>query len=194
MDLKKFIVDEVVVCETDCLHKACDIERKKQHYQENREHLLKKQKEYRDNRTPEQIAKRKAYKAKHNIEYSKRPDVRNKHLVTKYGITLKIWEVMLKVQDNKCANILCGKTLLQKPHDTHTDHDHDTGSVRGLLCNGCNTLLGKVEKLLKFLIEDKIELPFDFDEIQKGLYAYLKDDYAEWNNSWGAKDYRNLHN
>jgi len=170
-------------------------EERKKYYEENKDEINKKQKEYRQNlpRDGEVFLKRKKYLKEYNIERNAKPEVRNESLMKKYGITLKIWEVMLKIQKNKCANVLCGKVLLQKPHDTHTDHDHDTGSVRGLLCNADNTLLGKIEKLLKFLIENKIELPSDFDEQQRGLYLYLKEDFNEWNNSWGANDYRNLH-
>ena len=40
---------------------------------------------------------------------------------------------------------------------------------------------------------NNMNLPSDFDEQQRGLYLYLKEDYDEWNNSWGANDYRNLH-
>jgi hypothetical protein len=170
-------------------------EKRKAKYEKNKVELNKKAKEYRDNlpRDGEVYLKRKKYMKEFNKKRNARPEVRNADLIRKYGITLIIYEAMLKIQKNKCANTLCANTLQQKPHDTHTDHDHDTGSVRGILCNGCNTLLGKLEKLLKFLIEDKIELPSDFkDEQQRGLYLYLKEDYDEWNNSWGANDYRNL--
>ena len=185
--------NEVIVCENDCLHKGCDLERKRRYREENKEELAARDKGYRDNRTPEQMLKRKIYLGQYNKIRNARPEVRNAHLMKKYGITLKIWETILKIQKNKCANVLCGVVLQQKPHDHATDHDHDTGSVRGLLCAPCNTFLGGIEKLLKFLIEDKIELPSDFDGIQRGLYLYLKDDYNERNNSWGANDYRNLH-
>lgn len=36
---------------------------------------------------------------------------------------------------------ICG---LDKP--LHCDHDHSTGKIRGWLCIGCNTALGKVER------------------------------------------------
>jgi hypothetical protein len=185
--------NEVIVCEDDCLHKECDLERKRRYREENKEEIAARAKGYRDNRNPEQILKRKIYLEQFNKIRNARPEVRSAHLMKKYGITLKIWETILKIQKNECANTLCRKILQQKPHDTHTDHDHTTGSVRGILCSRCNPLLGGIENLLKFLIEDKIELPPDFDEIQRGLYLYLKDDFNEWNTSWGGNDYRNLH-
>ena len=170
-------------------------EKRKTYYEKNKDEINKKAKEYRDNlpRDGEVYLNRKKYMKDFNKKRNAKPEVRNADLIKKYGITLKIWETILKIQKNKCANTLCGEVLQQKPHDTHTDHDHDTGSVRGILCNADNTLLGKIEKLLKFLIENKIELPPDFDEQQRGLYLYLKEDYDEWSNSWGANDYRNLH-
>jgi len=186
--------NEVIVCEDDCLHKECDLERKRRYREERKEELTARNKRYKDNWTPEQKLKRKIYNKKYFKYNNKKPEVINQNLLRKYGITFKIREAMLKIQKNKCANVLCGVELSQlKPRGTHIDHDHTTGSVRGLLCARCNTFLGRIEKLLKFLIEDKIELPPDFDEMQRGLYLYLKDDFNEWNNSWGGNDYRNLH-
>lgn len=47
-------------------------------------------------------------------------------------------------QGNRCA--LCkGQLGIKAPLDPVLDHDHKTGSVRGVLHRGCNSLLGKVE-------------------------------------------------
>lgn len=47
----------------------------------------------------------------------------------------------LSAQNGKCALCLLPCT----PKDARLDHDHKTGAVRGVLHNGCNALLGKVE-------------------------------------------------
>lgn len=56
----------------------------------------------------------------------------------KYGITRAEWEAMEMAQGGVCA--ICGR----KPgaRGLATDHDHDTGVVRGLLCIRCNAALG----------------------------------------------------
>jgi len=55
-----------------------------------------------------------------------------------YGLTLEEWHAMLISQSGRCA--LCCDPM----KDPHTDHDHETGAVRGLLCSGCNTALGRL--------------------------------------------------
>lgn len=44
---------------------------------------------------------------------------------------------------------LCGICKINPATDT--DHDHTTGKVRGLLCNPCNLILGKIEKRPGFI-------------------------------------------
>lgn len=64
----------------------------------------------------------------------------------RYGITLQDYDRMHAEQQGRCA--ACGSP----PKDggrgpagrLHVDHDHDTGAVRGLLCNNCNAALGQV--------------------------------------------------
>lgn len=48
---------------------------------------------------------------------------------------------MYDSQDRKCPG--CSSPLLLDS-ETHIDHCHATGVVRGLLCRGCNTALGLV--------------------------------------------------
>ena len=56
-----------------------------------------------------------------------------------YGITLDQYNEMLEVQGGVCA--ICGNTC-QTRSRLAVDHDHETGKVRGLLCNGCNRGIG----------------------------------------------------
>jgi Recombination endonuclease VII len=54
-----------------------------------------------------------------------------------YGLTPKEHEAKKIAQNNRCA--ICSR-LLDAPH---TDHNHETQKVRGLLCVNCNTGLGR---------------------------------------------------
>lgn len=66
---------------------------------------------------------------------------RNKALLKLYGITFQEWDQLLEAQQGKCA--ICGTTEPGSGHNyMATDHDHETGKVRGLLCHKCNRGLG----------------------------------------------------
>jgi hypothetical protein len=70
--------------------------------------------------------------------------VRERHLVRKYGVSLAGYEAMLRAQDGKCA-ICQAPEAEQFKGVFHVDHCHSTGRVRGLLCRGCNHILGTVK-------------------------------------------------
>lgn len=71
-------------------------------------------------------------------------ETRERHLVRKYGVTLADYEAMLAKQNGRCA-ICCAPEAEQRNGVFHVDHCHATGRVRGLLCRGCNHVLGHVK-------------------------------------------------
>lgn len=67
----------------------------------------------------------------------------------KIGITQGTYEEMWEAQEGRCA--LCGEEetaqLAGVVKELAVDHSHETGKIRGLLCQRCNLALGFVEKL-----------------------------------------------
>ena len=61
---------------------------------------------------------------------------RHHHLVRRHGITGAQADALVEAQGGRCA--ICG----ERPAE-HVDHDHATGSVRGMLCFNCSGGLGR---------------------------------------------------
>jgi hypothetical protein len=57
----------------------------------------------------------------------------------RYGLTAEQWNKMLIEQAGRCA--ICTKPMTGK-RDPAVDHCHKSGTVRKLLCNHCNRMLG----------------------------------------------------
>jgi hypothetical protein len=66
-----------------------------------------------------------------------------------YGLTLEDYNVMLEKQNGVCA--ICNKEEKTKNKNLFVDHDHQTGKVRSLLCNNCNSGLGQFNDNLNLL-------------------------------------------
>lgn len=58
----------------------------------------------------------------------------------KYGITKNQYDNLLQKQGGGCA--ICGRVEEPDGRRLSIDHDHNTGEVRGILCNNCNNGIG----------------------------------------------------
>ncbi len=83
---------------------------------------------------------------------------RRNWLRSKYGLTLEQHKQIYLDQDGYCA--LCGKSVAY--NRIATDHNHNTGKMRGLLCYPCNLGLGclgdtvgGLRKAIKYLKKHK---------------------------------------
>ena len=72
---------------------------------------------------------------------------KDKTLIRKYGITLDDYNLMLEDQGGVCA--ICGLAEYAKSNSGNdgtklmaVDHNHESGTVRGLLCARCNMAIG----------------------------------------------------
>jgi Recombination endonuclease VII len=66
-----------------------------------------------------------------------------------YGLSPEAYADMLTQQGNRCAMPDCRTAEPGGRGSWHVDHDHETGAVRGLLCNRCNLCLGQYENSIK---------------------------------------------
>lgn len=90
------------------------------------------------NATPEAKAKRKAFDSRPE-QIEKKRDQRFKR---KFGISTEDWDALFKQQGRKCA--ICKALDPKHKYGWATDHCHKTGTVRGILCQNCNLLIGQL--------------------------------------------------
>ena len=101
-------------------------ERIKKRYKNNKENILKQKKEYYENN---------------------KEKIREIYLKRKYGLTIKRYNRLLKKQGGVCA--ICRKK--ENGKGLAVDHNHQTGNVRGLLCQNCNTGIGLLNDNIQIL-------------------------------------------
>lgn len=125
---------------------------------ENREVYLKQQR----HKAKEQYAKNPEAGRKATAKWRRKNPEKNKKisasskLKVSYGITLKDYETLEKSQNGVCK--ICQKP--EKGKRLAVDHCHETGKIRGLLCQKCNRALGMfhddpqlLKKAIKYLKE-----------------------------------------
>lgn len=109
-------------CKLSSSCRACMAAYKIRHREKNRERLLKKSNEH---------------------YYANRDELLEKRYFDKYGITTERRDKILAEQGGVCwicgeiPNTRWGKKLM-------TDHCHETGVVRGMLCHHCNIAIGSM--------------------------------------------------
>ncbi len=74
---------------------------------------------------------------------------KNNSLMMLYNISLEKYTTILKSQDGKCA--ICSGTSGKR--SLSVDHNHNSGQIRGLLCDNCNHGLGKFQDNKELLME-----------------------------------------
>jgi len=81
--------------------------------------------------------------------------IRRNRNISKYGLTAMDYEVMLKKQEALCA--ICGQSETRihartgRPVALAIDHNHQTNTIRELLCARCNRVLGVVNENITLL-------------------------------------------
>ena len=89
------------------------------------------------------------YKAKVKDTPEYKAKVRNWNYKRMYGITTEEWDAKFAAQGFVCEACGSPEPRSKRGVGWATDHDHETGKLRGIICVYCNVALGKVE--------DKIE-------------------------------------
>jgi hypothetical protein len=128
-------------------NRARESARSKRYRQDN----IEKMREYENQRSVQRRAK--------NPERQKAANRRS--LLKKYGLSALDYTCMLTEQNfvcKSCGEPEVGLDAYGNMRPLSVDHDHVTGEVRGLLCNGCNRALGfindsseKLKKLISYL-------------------------------------------
>jgi DNA-directed RNA polymerase subunit M/transcription elongation factor TFIIS len=93
-------------------------------------------------------SERCGWRASNAAKYERHRDpvlIRQRELI--YGLSMGEYAAMREAQNGLCA--ICGGAETSyrgsRLRSLSVDHDHETGALRGLLCNRCNRALGGFE-------------------------------------------------
>ena len=70
-------------------------------------------------------------------------------LQLRYGLTYEQWENMRQAEEYRC--MICGISENELGKKLDVDHCHNSGKVRGVLCNPCNNVLGLARDSIQIL-------------------------------------------
>lgn len=85
--------------------------------------------------------KKKEYRKLYYADEEHKFKYRVKYIEKKFGINYEEYDRMMEEQEGVCAICGCPETKENAKY-LAVDHDHNTGKIRGLLCNNCNRALG----------------------------------------------------
>lgn len=111
-------------------------------YEQNKERINAERRAISGERLERKRARNRAWYANMTPEQRRgyRVYMRFYSLRRRFKLTLVGWLSLFHLQGCRCA--CCGAT--ESSPQWHTDHDHDTGTVRGILCGNCNMLIGRL--------------------------------------------------
>lgn len=92
-----------------------------------------------------------------------------KRIKAEYGLSPSIVEQIWNEQNRQCA--ICKEYIELWSKNTHIDHNHETGRVRGLLCLSCNTGLGHFKDNPNLLREAAAYLERSFSFLNKKPFS-----------------------
>lgn len=129
-----------------------------------------RQREYRAKDREKTNAEHRAYAKLYRKKYPEKQKAQDyrAHLMKNYSITPEEVDALIAQQEEKC--LLCGIPLgLAKRTLYHIDHCHETGKVRGILCNKCNRGLGffndspaKLRRAILYLSKSEYDLDAEY--------------------------------
>ena len=85
---------------------------------------------------PTKIVRKIPKKTSQSLVDKRREAARERNLLKRYGITIEQYNQLLHKQEGKCA--MCDRHESEFKTRLAVDHNHQTGEIRGLLCNYCN--------------------------------------------------------
>lgn len=144
---------------------------KQEYYQKNKDYIRERRRESKrkwqiENPENAKIASKKYYNKNQELKIQETQKWRKKnahnmksikrkwHLKGLYNLTIEEYDILLEKQNNACFG--CKKHYSEFAKALSVDHNHDTGKVRGLLCNNCNRGLGLL-KDSEFVLQNLLE-------------------------------------
>lgn len=130
------------------------LEQQREHYRKNKDRYRELQKSWRDRNLSEYAEYKKDWyvqnkerilgKLKDSYK-NKREEIKLKNIERAYGLSSEEYYRLLNSSQGLCQ--IC----LEPYKRPCVDHCHDTGKVRGILCNGCNLSLGRFDSTEKLV-------------------------------------------
>lgn len=149
----------------------------KTYYMANKEKIKTCGKTYYQTHKEEKKVYNQAHKKEKKIKdkeyyFAHKKEVKDRGLRWRYNLTLEQKDKMFLDQNHKCP--ICNQSFTDV-NMLQVDHNHTTEEIRGLLCQGCNILLGAAK-------DNPIVLKNAINYLKKS--EKFKGQLKEWSKTW----------